>query len=157
MRSCCVIWTPTRSTRSSCSAAMRRRVPIEGLERTVLYDDHVALGGRMVPFSGWEMPLQYSSIKEEQLAVRHVAGVFDVSHMGRYEIAGPGAEASLQNVLTNDVAALAPGHAVYSLMCREEGGVIDDVIAYKHAPDRFTVVVNAGNRAKDREWLEAHL
>lgn len=127
------------------------------LSRTCLYDLHQELGGRMVEFGGWDMPLQYSSIRDEALAVRNVAGVFDVTHMGRYELRGAGAEASLQRLLTNEVAALEPGHAVYSVMCREAGGVVDDVIAYKHSPERLTIVVNAGNRAKDWEWIESHL
>jgi glycine cleavage system T protein (aminomethyltransferase) len=127
------------------------------LRRTPLHAAHAASGARLVPFSGWEMPLQYTSIKDEQLAVRQAAGVFDVSHMGRYEIAGDGAEASLEKVLTNQVATLSPGRAVYSLVCREDGGVVDDVIAYKRADDLFCVVVNAGNREKDWDWLTAHL
>jgi glycine cleavage system T protein (aminomethyltransferase) len=127
------------------------------LKRTPLHAAHAAAGGRLVPFSGWEMPLQYSSIKEEQLAVRHAAGAFDVSHMGRYELAGAGAEASLQRILTNDVAALDVGRAVYSLICRDDGGIVDDVIAYKRSPELFSVVVNAGNREKDWQWIEAHL
>lgn len=127
------------------------------LRRTPLHSAHAAAGARLVPFSGWEMPLQYSSIKEEQLAVRRVAGAFDVSHMGRYELAGPGAEASLQRILTNDVGSLGIGRAVYSLICQDDGGVVDDVIAYKRAPELFSVVVNAGNRDKDWQWLRAHL
>lgn len=127
------------------------------LSRTPLYSSHQALGARLVPFSGWEMPLQYSSIRDEQLAVRQTAGAFDVSHMGRYEVAGAGAQDALQRILTNDVVALEAGHAVYSLICREEGGVVDDVIAYKHGAERFTVVVNAANRAKDWEWIAGHL
>lgn len=127
------------------------------LRRTPLHAAHVAAGARLVPFSGWEMPLQYSSIKDEQLAVRHAAGVFDVSHMGRYEVSGPAAEASLQGLLTNDVVSLQTGRAVYSLVCADDGGVIDDVIAYKRGADLFTVVVNAGNREKDWEWLRSHL
>jgi len=127
------------------------------LRRTPLHQTHAAAGARLVPFSGWEMPLQYTSIKEEQLAVRRTAGVFDVSHMGRYEVAGAGAERSLQRLLTNDVASLPLGHAVYSLLCREDGGIVDDVIAYKRRQDLFSVVVNAGNREKDWRWMESHL
>lgn len=127
------------------------------LSRTPLYSSHQALGARLVPFSGWEMPLQYSSIRDEQLAVRQTAGAFDVSHMGRYELAGPGAQDSLQRILTNDVVALEEGHALYSLVCREDGGVVDDVIAYKHGAERFTVVVNAANRTKDWDWIAGHV
>ena len=127
------------------------------MRTTVLHGRHLALGARMVPFGGWDMPLQYSSIREESLAVRQAAGLFDVSHMGRYEVSGSGAEATLQRVLTNDAGRLEPGHALYSLICREEGGIVDDVIAYRQAADRFTVVVNAANREKDWDWLQAHL
>lgn len=127
------------------------------LRRTPLHAAHAAAGGRLVPFSGWEMPLQYSSIKDEQLAVRRAAGAFDVSHMGRYEVAGPGAEASLQRILTNDVGSLDAGRSLYSLICRDDGGIVDDVIAYKRAPELFSVVVNAGNREKDWQWLQSHL
>ena len=125
--------------------------------RTPLYARHLALGARTVPFGGWEMPLQYSSIREEALAVRRAAGLFDVSHMGRYEVKGLGAQASLQKILTNDVGALPVGKAAYSLICREDGGIVDDVIAYKRSPEDFIVVVNAANRRKDWDWIQGHL
>jgi aminomethyltransferase len=111
----------------------------------------------MVDFGGWELPQQYSSIRDEHLAVRKVAGLFDISHMGRLVIEGAGAEAYLQGLLTNDLAAIAPGHAVYALMCKEDGGVIDDLVVYREAKDRFLVVVNAANRNKDSEWMHSHL
>jgi aminomethyltransferase len=111
----------------------------------------------MVDFGGWEMPQQYSSIRDEHLAVRKMAGLFDVSHMGRLRVEGDGAEGHLQRLLTNDIAAIAPGHAVYSLMCKEDGGVIDDLVVYRESRNRFLVVVNAANRDKDSEWMRGHL
>jgi aminomethyltransferase len=129
---------------------------VSALKRTALYDRHVALGGRMVDFGGWEMPQQYSSIRDEHFAVRKSAGLFDVSHMGRLRVEGEGAEAYLQSLLTNDMT-IAPGHAVYTLMCKEDGGVIDDLVVYREAQDRFLVVVNAANREKDTEWMRGHL
>jgi aminomethyltransferase len=111
----------------------------------------------MVDFGGWELPQQYRSIRDEHLAVRKVAGLFDISHMGRLYVNGGGAEAFLQKLVTNDIAKLAPGHALYTLMCKDDGGVIDDLIVYRQAPDRFVVVVNASNREKDVAWMRDHL
>ena len=111
----------------------------------------------MVDFGGWELPQQYSSIRDEHLAVRRVAGLFDISHMGRLVVAGAGAESYLQNLLTNDIASVSPGHAIYTLMCKEDGGVIDDLVVYREAQDRFLVVVNAANREKDTAWMRKHL
>ena len=111
----------------------------------------------MVDFGGWEMPQQYSSIRDEHFAVRQVAGLFDVSHMGRVRIEGAGAEAYLQRLLTNDIAAVEPGHAIYSQMCKEDGGTIDDLVVYRESKDRFLVVVNASNRDKDVSWMRDHL
>ena len=111
----------------------------------------------MVDFGGWDMPQQYTSIRDEHLAVREVAGMFDVSHMARFTVEGAGAEAYLQRLVTNDVATLAPHHALYTLMCREDGGSIDDLIVYREARDRFLVVVNASNREKDFAWMRPHL
>lgn len=111
----------------------------------------------MVDFGGWDMPQQYTSIREEHLAVRRSAGLFDVSHMGRVFVDGPGSESYLQRLVTNEVASLAPGRSVYTLMCRPDGGVIDDLIIYRQAPDRFLVVVNASNREKDVAWMRQQL
>ncbi len=111
----------------------------------------------MVDFGGWELPQQYTSIRDEHLAVRKVAGLFDISHMGRLVVEGPGAEPSLQWLMTNDLAPLAPGHAMYTLMCKEDGGAIDDLVVYRESKDRFLVVVNAANRAKDTAWMQEHL
>jgi aminomethyltransferase len=111
----------------------------------------------MVDFGGWELPQQYTSIRDEHLAVRKVAGLFDVSHMGRYEVSGAGAETYLQRLLSNDVARMDAGQAVYSLMCKEDGGIVDDLVVYRQAADRFLVVVNAANREKDEAWMREHL
>ncbi len=122
------------------------------LKRTPLYAVHVALGARMVEFGGWEMPVQYRGIIEEHQAVRTAAGLFDLGHMGQLEVTGADAAAFLNWVATNDVGALSPGLAHYSLLCRPDGGVIDDIIIY-HLPDRYLVVVNASNTDKDAAWL----
>ena len=111
----------------------------------------------MVDFGGWELPQQYSSIRDEHLAVRNVAGVFDLSHMGRLDVRGRGAADFLQGVLTNDVSQVAPGRAQYTLLCREDGGILDDLVIYRRAEDDFLVVVNASNRLKDVAWLRDHL
>jgi aminomethyltransferase len=111
----------------------------------------------MVDFGGWDMPQQYTSIRDEHFAVRKAAGLFDVSHMGRLIIQGAGAESYLQRLITNDVASVQPGHAVYSQMCLENGGVIDDLVTYRQAQGRFLVVVNASNREKDVAWMRLHL
>jgi aminomethyltransferase len=111
----------------------------------------------MVDFGGWELPQQYTSIRDEHLAVRKVAGLFDISHMGRLYVEGDAAEKYLQSLLTNDLASLDPGHAIYTLMCKEDGGVIDDLVVYRETHDRFLVVVNASNREKDSAWMREHL
>jgi aminomethyltransferase len=128
----------------------------ETLRRTPLYDRHVAAGARLVPFAGWEMPVQYAGIREEHLAVRARVGVFDVSHMGEVETSGPDAEAFLQRVLSNDVSRLAPGGAQYSVLCREDGGVLDDLFTYRLGQERFLTVTNAANHGSDLAWLRAH-
>lgn len=109
----------------------------------------------MVDFGGWEMPQQYTSIRDEHFAVRKVAGLFDVSHMGRFGIAGEAASDFLQTVVTNDVASLAPGQALYSMLCNEQGGILDDLVVYR-GDKRFLVVVNASNREKDLAWMRDH-
>jgi len=126
-------------------------------KRTVLYPKHVALGAKMVEFGGWEMPVQYKSILEEHHAVRTAAGLFDVSHMGELEISGPGSLAFLQRLLTNDLAKMTVGQAVYSLMCYPSGGIIDDLLVYKLAEEKYWLVVNAGNKDKDWAWLKEQL
>src|SRR4030088_3266954 len=125
--------------------------------RTPLYDRPVALGGRMVDFGGWELPQQYTSIRDEHFAVRKVAGLFDISHMGRLVVEGSGAEAYLQRLMTNDLAPLTGGHAMYTVVCQEDGGVIDDLVVYREDEERFLVVVNAAKREKDTAWMRKHL
>jgi aminomethyltransferase len=133
-----------------------RRSPRPEVQRTPLYDEHVALGARMVEFAGWSMPVQYTSILAEHAAVRTAAGLFDVSHMGEIEISGPNAEALCAKLFTNDARVLAPGQAQYSLIPTEDGFVVDDIIVYRLAPERFLVCVNASNAAKDLAWILAH-
>lgn len=127
------------------------------LRRTPLHDRHVAAGARLVPFAGWEMPVQYAGgVRAEHLAVRERVGIFDVSHMGEIETRGPGALAFLQRMLSNDVARLAIGGAQYSVLCNEDGGVLDDLFTYRLADDRYLTVTNAANHAKDLAWLQRH-
>jgi aminomethyltransferase len=126
------------------------------LRRTPLLDRHRAAGARLIPFAGYDMPVQYEGIRAEHVAVRTHAGVFDVSHMGEVETRGPGAEALLQRVLSNDVAAVPVGGAQYSVVCREDGGVLDDVFTYRLDQDRFLTVTNAANHEQDRDWILAH-
>src|SRR5215210_5832942 len=128
----------------------------ETLKRTPLHDRHVAAGAKLVPFAGWEMPVQYTGIREEHMAVRERAGIFDVSHMGELETSGPGAEALLQRLLSNDVAAIAERGAQYSVLCNEQGGVLDDLFTYRLGRERFLTVTNAANHAADLAWFERH-
>lgn len=123
------------------------------LRRTPLYAFHVANGGRMVDFAGWEMPVQYRSILEEHKAVRRAAGLFDVSHMGEVDVAGPDALAYLNHLVTNDAAKLFPGRVLYSPMCYASGGVVDDLLVYMRAPEQYFLCINAGNIAKDLAWM----
>lgn len=127
------------------------------LRRTPLYDRHAALGARIVPFAGWEMPVQYSGVIDEVKAVRSSAGLFDVSHMGELHVSGPAALAWLNSVTTNDVSRLRPGRAHYSLLLDEEACIIDDILVYCVDEEHYLVVVNAGNTEKDRNWLESRL
>ncbi len=127
---------------------------MQTLRRTPLYDRHVALGARMVPFAGWEMPVQYEGVIQEHRAVRTDAGVFDVSHMGELEVEGPTARDLLQATLSNDVDKLQPGLAQYSLITNDAGGIVDDVIVYRLDEHRYLVVVNASNRDADFAWLQ---
>jgi aminomethyltransferase len=123
------------------------------LLRTPLYDRHVAAGGRMVPFAGWELPVQYEGLIAEHRAVRTDCGVFDVSHMGELEVEGPRAHELLQGVLSNDLDRVQPGGAQYTLLTNERGGIVDDLIAYRLDPHRYLLVVNASNREADFDWL----
>src|SRR3954451_20011747 len=126
------------------------------LRRTPLYDRHVAAGARLVGFAGWEMPVQYAGIREEHVAVRRSAGVFDVSHMGEIETRGPQAEALLQRLLSNDVRRVPEGGAQYSVLCREDGGILDDLFTYRLADEHFLTVTNAANHDADFRWFEQH-
>ena len=123
------------------------------LKRTPLCAVHVKAGAKMVPFGGWEMPVQYAGIIEEHRTVRRAVGVFDVSHMGEFEIEGPGAVPVLQRLTTNDVGALAVGQVQYSLLCYPEGGIVDDLTLYRLEDNRFMMTVNAGNIDKDWAWV----
>lgn len=121
--------------------------------RTPLYELHVDAGAKLIDFAGWEMPVTYEGVREEHVAVRTHAGVFDVSHMGEVEVEGPGALAFLQRVLSNDVAAIAVGGAQYSCLCAEDGGVLDDLFAYRLGGDRYLIVTNSANHEADLAWL----
>lgn len=126
--------------------------------KTPLYDIHIASGGKMIPFAGYLLPVRYESgIIAEHNAVRTSAGIFDVSHMGEILLEGPGAFSTVQNVLTNDFTGLADGGMRYSPMCNENGGVVDDVIVYRFAEEKYMIVVNASNKDKDYNWISSHL
>jgi aminomethyltransferase len=124
------------------------------LKRTPLYDWHVAQGARMVPFAGWEMPVQYTGILEEHRATRGAAGLFDVSHMGEATVQGPGAAALVDRVATNRMGDMAVGRARYTLMCVPDGGVVDDIIVYRFGEQDFFICLNAGNAPGDVAWLK---
>ena len=126
---------------------------MQTLLRTPLFDRHVALGARMVPFAGWEMPVQYEGVIPEHKAVRTDCGVFDVSHMGELEIEGPRAQGLLQSLLSNDLERLEDGQAQYTLLTNDSGGIVDDLIVYRLSPFRFLLIVNAANREGDFEWM----
>jgi aminomethyltransferase len=122
--------------------------------KTALYQEHLTLNAKIVPFAGWDMPVQYTSVKEEVLAVRNGAGVFDVSHMGEFFIEGRDAEVFADYLVTNDVLNAPVGKAIYSPLCREDGSVIDDLIVYKLGPGRVLICVNASNIEKDFQWIQ---
>ncbi|MBY0517722.1 MAG: glycine cleavage system aminomethyltransferase GcvT [Bacteriovoracaceae bacterium] len=124
--------------------------------RTSLYQKHVDLKAKIVDFAGWDMPVQYTSVKDETLAVRKKVGVFDVSHMGEFFAEGPDAIKFIDSLVTNDIASAAMGKAIYSPLCRENGTVVDDLIVYKLAEQKLLICVNASNIQKDFEWMNAH-
>ncbi len=127
------------------------------LKRTPLYERHLAAGAKLVEFAGWEMPVQYpDGVRAEHMAVRERCGIFDVSHMGQIETTGPGAQALLQRLLSNDVAKIPVGGAQYSLLCREDGGVLDDLFSYCLEHDRYLTVTNAANHERDLAWFADH-
>ncbi|HSY18561.1 MAG TPA: glycine cleavage system aminomethyltransferase GcvT [Candidatus Acidoferrales bacterium] len=125
------------------------------LKRTPLYAAHQKLGAKLIDFGGWEMPVQYTSITDEHLAVRNAAGIFDISHMGEVTVNGPGAEAFLNSVLTNDIRKLPTGGGQYTLMCRENGGVVDDLYAYRLSVGVYFLIINASRIEADVAWLKA--
>ncbi|MBN2565759.1 MAG: glycine cleavage system aminomethyltransferase GcvT [Candidatus Eisenbacteria bacterium] len=126
------------------------------LRRTALYEQHVALGARIVSFAGWAMPVMYGGIVGEHRRVRSTAGVFDVSHMGEFIVKGPDAAAELDRLTTNRVSAITEGRVQYTAMCYENGGFVDDLLIYR-MPDAYMLVVNAANRDKDLEWVRGHV
>jgi aminomethyltransferase len=129
------------------------------LRRTALYERHLGAGAKLVDFAGWEMPVFYggpAALREEHMAVRGACGIFDVSHMGEIETSGPDALELLQRLLSNDVAKIAPGGAQYSVLCREDGGVLDDLFTYRVDVDRYLTVTNAANHVRDLAWFNAH-
>lgn len=129
----------------------------EQLKQTCLHDLHVALGAKMSPFAGYDMPIQYSGIIDEHNAVRNKVGVFDVSHMGEIFISGEDAEAFVNHIFTNDVRGLAPGKILYGMMLYDDGGTVDDLLVYKEfEPGHYLLVVNASNIGKDFEWIRKH-
>lgn len=128
----------------------------EILRRTPLYDAHAGLGGRLVPFAGFEMPVQYKNALDEHHATRQACGLFDVSHMGEVTFEGPSAFDRLQGLVTNDLRACADGQAQYSALLRDDGRMIDDIVVYRFSKERLLVCVNASNRAKDFAWMKEH-
>jgi len=126
------------------------------LKRTPLHAAHVKAGARMVEFGGWDMPVQYTGIIDEHRRVRGAVGLFDVSHMGEFEVEGPGALSALQALTTNDVGALEIGQVQYSLLCYPEGGIVDDLTVYRLAADHYMLTVNASNIEKDWAWVTTH-
>ena len=126
------------------------------MKRTPLYQVHKSLNAKFTEFGGWEMPLQYNSIVKEHLAVRTTAGLFDLSHMGEIDIQRQGANDLVQKLSTNDVSRLTDGQVQYTLLCDETGGIVDDILIYKHADNNYTLVVNASNIQKDLAWVENH-
>jgi glycine cleavage system T protein (aminomethyltransferase) len=132
-------------------------VATAALKRTPLYEQHLKAGAKLVPFAGWEMPVEYEGVRAEHLAVRSACGVFDVSHMGEVETSGPDAEGLLQRLLSNDVSKLEVGGAQYSVLCREDGGILDDLFTYRLADDRYLTVTNAANHERDFAWFQEHV
>ena len=142
-----------RAIRSSPGLLVRER-EIKTMKRTPLFAVHQRLGGKLIEFGGWEMPVQYSGIIDEHLAVRQAAGLFDISHMGEVRVSGPAAEPFLNRALTNDVRKLAVGQGQYTLLCNERGGVIDDLYAYRLGPEDYLLIINASRIDADVQWLE---
>ena len=129
---------------------------MQDLKHSPLENQHISLGARLVPFAGWNMPVQYTSIIDEHTAVRENAGIFDISHMGQFFVSGPDAGSWLNRMFTNNLSRLSPGEGQYTLMLNHDGGVIDDLIAYRTGPDDFFLVVNASMIEEDFFWLARH-
>ena len=127
------------------------------MKTTPLYEKHLELSGKIIDFSGWALPVEYSGILSEHEAVRTKSGLFDVSHMGEITVKGEEAEKFLQMIVTNDVSVLTDGQIAYTTMCYPTGGVVDDLLVYKNSDEDFLLVVNASNTDKDFEWLESHI
>ncbi len=127
------------------------------MKKTPLYEIHVKSGAKIVPFSGWQMPLSYSGVTDEHQSVRTAVGLFDISHMGRFELSGKGAEAYLERLTPGPVHKMQRGSAQYSMLLNETGGIIDDIYLYKRGVDRFFIIVNAANLEKDFKWMTRHL
>ncbi len=124
------------------------------MKKTALYENHVACGGKIIEFCGWLLPVEYSGLVPEHHAVRKQAGLFDVSHMGEVSVKGPGSEAFVQNLVTNDVSGMVNGQVIYGMMCQPDGGVVDDLLVYKKSHDSWYLVINAANVEKDFAWME---
>ena len=130
------------------------QIPLDQLQKTCLYSSHVALGAKMSPFAGFMMPIQYSTIVREHLAVREHVGMFDVSHMGEIFVEGPEAEAFINHIFTNEIRGFEPGKVLYGMMCYPDGGTVDDLLVYREfQPEHFLLVVNAANIDKDFAWI----
>ena len=142
--------------RGDCDSGWTNSPMVGPPMETPLLDRHRSAGARLIPFAGYDMPVQYEGIRAEHVAVRTRAGVFDVSHMGEVETRGPQALALLQRTLSNDVSAIAVGGAQYSVMCREDGGVLDDLFTYRLGEDRYLTVTNAANHERDLAWIAGH-
>jgi aminomethyltransferase len=128
----------------------------DSIKKTPLYDVHIDLGAKLVDYHNFQMPLQYDSIISEHKSVRNSAGLFDVSHMGEIVIDGKGATELVQKIITNDVSNLPDYKAVYSPICDEEGGTLDDIIAYKYNPEKYMLVVNCATTKRDFKWIDKH-
>lgn len=124
------------------------------LKRTALFEEHRRLGGKLIDFGGWQLPVQYSGVMDEHLACRTTAGLFDVSHMGEFHVEGKDAEAFLNFLVAHDVARISTGQAQYTVLCDDGGGIVDDLVLYRRSPDRFLVVVNASNTEKDFDHFQ---
>ena len=129
---------------------------MEDILKTCLYQKHLDLGAKMMPFGGFDMPIEYTTIIEEHNAVRHAAGIFDVSHMGEILITGPDSERYINHIFTNDIRNAEIGKIFYGMMLYPEGGTVDDLLVYKMGEERFFLVVNASNIAKDFQWIVEH-